>query len=85
MSDFGCLSKSLSPRTAFDAQLFVDLGLPKTLGFNQIQRQIKVIGIMHIHPIQALDQTAKHKSGKHGYRVQTLHGFECLCQTSSDI
>ena len=81
----GCLSKTLSPRTAFDAQLFVERGFPNTLGFSHIQRQTAVIGTEHIHPIQTLDQTAKHNSGKQEYLVQTLHGLACLFQTSSDI
>ena len=80
-----CLSKTRSPSTAFEAQLFVDFGLLKTLGFIHIQRQTKKIGITHIQPIQTLDQAAKHKSGRHEYRVKTLHGLACFCQTSSDI
>jgi len=85
MSDFGCLSKTRSPRTAFEAQLFVVLGLLKTLGFNHIQRQIREIGMRLSQSIHILDQTARHKSGRQKYRDHTLQGLACLCQTSSDI
>ena len=69
-----------SPRTDFDAQLFVDLAFLKNTGLKNIQAREAAAGIAHHQPIQTLLQKASTIRGSTEYRVHTLHGFACFIQ-----
>jgi hypothetical protein len=75
----GTLSRSSqirSPKTPFEAQLFVDRGLGKMRGFSHIHRNAAEIGMSAHQPIHTRVQDARTSRGKAVKCVQTLQGLE---------
>jgi hypothetical protein len=68
-------SQTRSPRTALDAQLFVDKGGLKILGLSHSQRIESEIGINTHLANHLRDQIEAISSGRAAYRVQTLQGL----------
>jgi hypothetical protein len=58
------LSQTRSPNTAFDAQLFVELGLAKTRGLIHIQTTESKIGTADHNPIKVRLQIERIRTGK---------------------
>ena len=79
------LNQTRSPKTAFDAQLFVDFGFGNSRGLIQTQPKAATTHTIDHHRSQTLLQNAKTNIGSTEYRVQTLNGLACLSQTLSDI
>src|SRR5690606_8114541 len=75
---------TLSPRTALEAQFFVDFGFLKSTGLKNIQSSDSKPGTKHHHPIHTLLQKLNTIMGSTEYLVQTLIGLECFIQFSSE-